>query len=57
MSEAVLEAPWLCMDSHLGQVSSGREEGMADDPGACYSSPSGVGELRGQQEALEKERQ
>lgn len=57
MSEAVLEAPWLCMDSHLGQVSSGREEGMADDPGACYSSPSGVGELGGQQEALEKQRQ
>lgn len=49
MSEAVLEAPWLCIDAHCGARLPRGKGGGGGPRGlgllCSYSSRSGVGEL------------
>lgn len=49
MSEAVLEAPWLCIDAHCGARLPRGEGGGPRGLGllCSYSSRSGVGKLGG----------
>lgn len=55
MSEAVLEAPWLCIDAHCGARLPQGKRGGDLGPGAAVQlliTFRGGGTGRGQQEAL-----